>query len=282
MFFLPLFFNLFLSIVSSEIEVFSFPMFFRVSLNYFSIYTCYLIALSMKKYDIKKFLYSFNYLGIMNGVLGVLQMITKKKLLIGDFNSSILYTEGLVDGNRAVGIAGSNNSAGNLAVLLYTISLYNLLEKKDKRSFFSCMFSIIFVMLTQTRIGIVGIFVSTIIMVLGFRTSKKEAFLKKVIFLSFSIFSLILGLLFFQNKLISIFITNRGNTESYRFVQLDYALNTAISKHPYIGIGVGQWRSYLYNNYGILNIPIHSQMFNFWIENGLIIFILIQIIRNNF
>ncbi len=290
-FFMPLLLNIFLSIFSNKIEIFSFPMFVRVALNYFSIYVCYLIALSMRKYDLKKFLYAFNYLGIMNGVLGILQIISKKKLLIGDFNSSILYTEGLVDGNRAVGIAGSNNSAGNLAVLLYTISLYNLLTRKDVTSFFSCLLSVIFVMLTQTRIGILGIFVTTIIMVLGFKSSKKEFFLKKMIFFSFGIFGLVLGLLIFQNKLISVFVTNRGNTESYRFIQLDYALNTAISNHPYTGIGTGQWRSYLYNNYGIVDIPIHSQMVNFWAENGFIVFalfiimniiVLMQVIKNNF
>lgn len=57
-------------------------------------------------------------------------MLTKKTLLIGSFSESILYTEGIVDSNRAVGIAGSNNSAGNLGALLFIIALFNLYKKR--------------------------------------------------------------------------------------------------------------------------------------------------------
>lgn len=111
-------------------------MFLRVILNYVSIYLCFLLCKSIKNFYIESFFRSFNWLAILNGILGILQMLTKKTLLIGSFSESILYTEGIVDSNRAVGIAGSNNSAGNLGALLFIIALFNLYKKGF--TFFIC------------------------------------------------------------------------------------------------------------------------------------------------
>lgn len=130
LYFITLLINIIYSIFSDNISIDNFPMFLRVILNYVSIYLCFLLCKSIKNFYIESFFRAFNWLAILNGILGILQMLTKKTLLIGSFSESILYTEGIVDSNRAVGIAGSNNSAGNLGALLFIIALFNLYKKR--------------------------------------------------------------------------------------------------------------------------------------------------------
>ncbi|PAD33575.1 hypothetical protein CHH56_19095, partial [Terribacillus saccharophilus] len=69
----------------------------------------------------------FNFISIFNSLLSLAQLVTKKKLLIGGFNDSILYTEGAIDSLRVTGIAGTNNAAGNFSALLVCITLFNFL-----------------------------------------------------------------------------------------------------------------------------------------------------------
>jgi hypothetical protein len=269
-FFIPLF----LEILFFTKDIYNFPNFLRQLLNYLSIYMCFLIGKSVKHISLTRFMTSFNLLAILNGILGIAQMITKKTLLIGNFNSSILYTEGLVNGNRAVGIAGSNNSAGNLAALLFVVVLFNFIKDKNIYSFIAIILNLIFALLTQTRIGLLAIAITLLIVFINYKPKKRTDFLlKNLVF----IFLLILGLcilIFFGTKIIDVLFLNRGDTAGERFIQYKMAFNTAIANHPITGIGTGQWRSYLYGFYKLVDIPIHSQYLNFFVENGIVIFIL--------
>ena len=291
LYFITLLINIIYSIFSDNISIDNFPMFLRVILNYVSIYLCFLLCKSIKNFYIESFFRTFNWLAILNGILGILQMLTKKTLLIGSFSESILYTEGIVDSNRAVGIAGSNNSAGNLGALLFIIALFNLYKKKDLLSLSATMLTFLFILLTQTRIALLGIVPSLILIYTFNKSSTRSQFFKKsLLTISFvGISFLALFLLF--DKIYQVFFLNRGNTENSRMIQFNNAINLGAKHHLLSGIGSGQWRSYLYNNFGIVDIPIHSQMLNYLVENGLFVFvvaivfnigILVTILKNSY
>ncbi|WP_222848552.1 hypothetical protein, partial [Lactiplantibacillus plantarum] len=89
-------------------------------------------------------------MAILNGVLSILQYITGKTLLIGNLSQSIVYTEGVTNVKRVVGLAGSNNAAGNLGVLLFCICLYNTVTQKNLFSLFSLGITTVFSLLTLT------------------------------------------------------------------------------------------------------------------------------------
>lgn len=270
LFFIPLFISIFMFgyVIDNR------PMYLRMVLNYLSIYLCLLVALETPKLSIDTFLSFFDYLAIMNGLLGIAQMVTNKALLIGNWGGTILYTEGIVDGSRAVGIAGSNNSGGNLAAILFVISVANYLNKKKVISIVAIFTSFIFCILTQTRIALVAIFISILLYyVIDQRRSVHDMLKKYIIAILGAIFVIIVVIITYSD-ITQIFFLNRGSTQDQRLVQFQNAWEYAISIHPFIGIGAGQWRSFLYNHTGIVDIPIHSQYLNYWVENGVIIFIL--------
>lgn len=68
------------------------------------------------------------------------------------------------------------------------------------------------------------------------------------------------------DKIYQVFFLNRGNTENSRMIQFNNAISLGAKHHLLSGIGSGQWRSYLYKNFGIVDIPIHSQMLNYLVE----------------
>ena len=255
-------------------DIYNLPNFIRQTLNYFSIYLCFVIGKSIKKVSLEAFFNSFNVLAIFNGVLGIAQMITKKTLLIGNFNSSILYTEGVVNGNRAVGIAGSNNSAGNLAALLFVIIIFNLVWHKSWYSFIALVLNVVFAILTQTRIGLLAIAITFLIIFIDYKPKTRNgSLIKQILFSMLAILGVIV-LIVLGDKIINVLFTSRGNTAGERFIQYGIAWRTAIENHPLMGIGPGQWRSFLYGFYQLVDIPIHSQYLNFFVENGVFILIL--------
>lgn len=273
MFFIALFINIIYQYFFTDL-ITNRPMFVRLLLNYFSIFLCLDISENIEDISIMKVFRFINYLAIFNGVLGILQIITKKQLLIGNFNASILYTEGVVDSNRVVGIAGSNNSAGNLAVVLFVVAFFCLLLDKNWVSLLSVSVTLVFALLTQTRIALLAIFIAaTLLFTLIKLNTRQQVLIKHIVFIIVSIVTIFI-ISVFSNKIIQVLITDRGNTQSSRFIQYANAWNIVIKNHFWNGIGTGQWRSFLYDNYGLVDIPIHSQYFNFWIENGFLIFIL--------
>lgn len=271
-FFVPLFISIFTFPLMNSVN--NSPMYLRLTLNYLSIYFCLLIAIEVPKISLRTFFTFFDYLAIMNGILGIAQMITNKALLIGNWSGSILYTEGIVDGSRAVGIAGSNNSGGNLAAILFVISVANYLNRRKAISIVAILMSLVFCILTQTRIALVAIlFAILLYYVIDQRQSTQER-LKKYIIAIFGVIVVIIVIIFTYSDIAKVLFTDRGDTQSQRIIQFKNAWQYAIMIHPFSGIGSGQWRSFLYNNTGIVDIPIHSQYLNYWVENGIVVFLL--------
>lgn len=247
--------------------------FLRVALNYLTVAMIVFIAESKPRFSIKTFLQMFNYIAVFNGVLSVAQIVTKKSLLIGNADASILYTEGLVDTFRAVGIAGSNNSAGNLACLLFVICLYNLGENFTWLGASGMVMSVVAALLAQTRIAFVAMAVAAFIWFITYKTHSRDTLLVK--YIMGTIFVLLaltlLGLEF--EKIIQVFFVDRGDTQNARFSQYLNAWDFGVRIHPFLGIGMGQWRSYLYNFANLVDIPIHSQYFSVMVECGVPVFI---------
>lgn len=261
------------AIISWRTElIVSLPDFLRLGLNYATIGMIMAIAKSAPKFSLRTFFKIFNYLAIFNGILSVAQIITKKSLLLGNADSSILYTEGIVDTFRAVGIAGSNNSAGNLACLLFVICLYNLRDKFGWLPLSGVVMSIVAALLAQTRIAFVGMAIAAFIWFFSYETYSRNALLTKyimgILFVLGAMF--VLGIEF--DKIIQVFFSDRGSTQDARFSQYVNAWDFGLKLHPFLGIGMGQWRSYLYNFTSIVDIPIHSQYFAVLIENGIFAF----------
>ena len=72
---------------------------------------------------------------------------------------------------------------------------------------------------------------------------------------------------------------NRGNTESSRIVQFAEVFDNAVLKHPIWGIGLGQWRAYMYYTYDVIDLYIHSQYLNVLAEQGVISFLVFVFIN---
>jgi O-antigen ligase len=260
-------------------------------ITYISIYILILIFKSIDTINVDRIYYSINYLAIFNGVLGIAQYITGKSLLIGDFNSSILYTTATnIETIRSVGLAGTNNAAGNFGALLFGIVFYNCLTKKSFFSILALGITLTFSILTLTRIGYIAIIVQIIIVFLFYYPKTRRGTHLKIILFTFSISTLIIFALIFSTSIINKIITERGNTELARFIQYDRIFKFIISKHPFAGIGTGQYKEYMLSNFGIYDIDIHSQYLNILAENGLIFFmsffilnlyILIRVLRSN-
>lgn len=254
-------------------DILDWPNFTIVFGTYLSIMMIYLMTASLNKINLNQVLYNFNYLAILNGVLSILQYITGKTLLIGNLSQSIVYTEGVTNVKRVVGLAGSNNAAGNLGVLLFCICLYNTVTQKNLFSLFSLGITTVFSLLTLTRIGYLGMLVAFVIVFIGYENKNSRfSISKKKIIGGAAVFLAVLLIVFHKPIIQKLFI-DRGNTSGERFKQYVNAWNTGVLHHPFTGVGIGQWQSYSYYNFGYVDLPIHSLYYNVLIENGLLLFI---------
>ncbi|MCO7124181.1 O-antigen ligase family protein [Sporolactobacillus shoreicorticis] len=233
-----------------------------------------LIYQSIKIYKFDKLLYYTNYLAIANGILAILQFITGKMLVLGSFNQSIFYYEGLTTVKRAVGIGMTNNAAGNLGAILFAVVLYNLLKNKDLTSLFSLIFTLLFSFLTLTRIGYVAIFVELVLIVVTTRIKYIKMFLKKKWSVIGLTLFLIVSLLVTWNKINYYLFQSRGDTLTSRFIQYRRVLGDVVSHNFWLGVGEARYQYYLYANKGIHDLVIHSQYLNVLAEQGCIIFII--------
>lgn len=267
--------------LSNVLEIVDYANYFRVSFVYYAMILILFIYIGIKEIDISKILYSINYLALFNALLSFAQYLTGKQLLLGSINSSIIYTEGIVDIKRVVGLAGSNNSAGNFGALLFGVVLYNCLKSKDLLSWLTLFLTSIFSILTLTRIGYVAIAIEIIVAFFMYiPRNKLETKLKKWIFI------LGLGLLcittfLLKNKIISVLFTDRGNTADERFRQYNTVFKYILHDHILFGIGNGQYRTYIYeqSDHKIVDIPIHSQYLNVLAENGIFLFTLFVLLN---
>lgn len=245
--------------------------------------TLYLIFLISKKlsYECKeKILGLFSYVAIVNGVLSILQYIFGKKFLIGMWNDSILYTEGVKVTKRAIGLAGTNNSAGNLAVILFSICLYNYITKKGKKDLIALVMTIIASILTFTRISYLAITIEIIIYFFISNWSSLKAIISKIKIIFLLIMPILVILSMKINKIINTLFVERGNTQEYRFYQYNNIIEYCSNNIKFLnGIGIGQYRAYMLNNFSLKEIDLHSELLNVLVEMGWIAFILFLIIN---
>ncbi|MGZ0131897.1 O-antigen ligase family protein [Priestia megaterium] len=276
--FIPLFLQALISV--SYFKFSNIADVFGILNAYISIYLIVLIYRSIPNIDINKFLYSINYLALVNGILGIAQYITGKSLLIGSFNSSILYTEGAVDIKRVIGLAGANNAAGTFSAILFGVVLYNLLKKRNLFSLVALLITTLFAVLTFTRVGYVAIFAEILIFWLLYKPKKKRTQFMKIISFCFGLPIIAIVTSSFISGLINKLFTERGDTSSERFRQFQRAYDYVISNNWFSGVGIGQYKPYLLNHYRIADLPIHSQYLNVLAEQG--VFILIVFVLFNF
>ncbi|WP_270568134.1 O-antigen ligase family protein, partial [Clostridium beijerinckii] len=226
-------------------------------------------------YNYKKIVDFFSYLAIYNGLLAVAQYITEKKLLIGQFNKDIYFiTETGEQVKRVVGIAITNNAAGNLGCILFAVVLSNYLRTKGKIHLIALMFTSIFSILTLTRIGYIGIGIVIFINFLISKWNSMGALLKRlmVIMIVMTIVGIVVYL--FGNEIFYVLFEQRGNTQDARVIQFKFIFNNIIKNNNFwSGIGTGQYEYYTYNFLGYRDIDIHSEYLNILAENGILNFI---------
>ena len=271
-YFLPLFFYFGYELVSFRIN--EYDIYYQMISMYISIFIIILIYRSLEEIDLNQILYSINYLAIFNSLLGIAQYTTGKQLLLGNFDTSILYTEGVVATYRVVGLVASNNGAGNFGALLFGVVLYNFLKRKNSLSFIALILTLIFSALTLTRIGYVAIIIEILIFYFAFKPKSKKGINLKIIIFSIGTPFALSVLWIFSSQIINRLFVERGNTSESRFYQFQRIYEYIIPEHWLFGIGNGQYQSFLYSNFQILDAPIHSQYLNVLAEQGIIFFLM--------
>ena len=280
--FLSILFLVFIIINSFNNKIYEISKLIDLLTLYLSMYLLFVIYKNIDKIGKSKIISSFSYVAIINGSLSILQYVTGKKWIIGAFDHSIIYTEGIIETKRAIGIAGTNNAAGNLAAILFSVCLYNYMNKKSKTNLLAVILTIVAAILSFTRIAYLAIFIEIIIYFFISNWKNIRNIISKLKVLFF--IGLPSCLLVFINieKIINKLFLERGNTHSYRFFQYNNVVNYLNSQiNLFDGIGIGQYSSYLWNNYGIKEIDLHSQLANILVEQGilaLVIFVIINLI----
>lgn len=234
-----------------------------------ALFFCFISSFNISIYFFEKIIL---YVSFFNSILGFLQYITNKKLLLYDFNSDIEYTEGLVTVKRVVGLVGVNNGAGNLGAILFSILLFIYMRNRKKIFLVALIFDFIFTLLTFTRIAYVAIAITLIIAFFSVKMTEKSV-IKRLFILISSVFMLVLvGNKFFELTY-KILFEYRGNTEEYRLFQFKSAI-TLIRNNFLSGVGSGNYNAMTYLNFGVNNDPIvlHSQWLNVFVEQGFISF----------
>lgn len=247
---------------------------------YLSILFIGIMYKNLNEYNSERVLNAFSYIGIFNGILGILQYITNKKLLIGAFNDNIFYTQGGESVKRAVGLAFSNNAGGNLGAILFCIVLFNYLRTKRKIHLFAVVINGIFLALTLTRLGYLAAIVEAAIFFLFSKWDSISKIMKKIWLVLGGICCVSIIALVYGEKIYNTLFVQRGNTEMSRTIQYQNVFENIIFKNTFWnGIGVGQYKYYSYYNFGISDIDIHSQYINVLAEQGIFIFILFIILN---
>lgn len=271
LFFLPL---LLIFIFDFIVRTEDYYKFFSITFTYLSIYFLFLIVKSIKYLPVEKILNAVTILALINALLSILQYVTGLRLLLGSFSGSILYTEGAEVAKRAIGLAGTNNSAGNFGALLFAVILYNFIKKKSLFNGTVLVLTTLASILTFTRIGYIAIIIQLIIFFLFSKAKTKMQSYIKIFMTCFAIPIIALIFYIFSDEIINKLFVERGNTQSSRFDQYSRVFDYIISNDIWFGIGTGQYRHYMYDQFSILDIDIHSQYLNVLAENGIFILIL--------
>lgn len=218
---------------------------------------------------IKQVLLAIVIFSLINSVLSYFQYIFNSSFLLFNENDDILYTAGVVNTKRVVGLVGASNGAGNLAAILTPILILYTYKYKSKIGFLAIILNMLFCILTFTRIAYLAIFVEIAIGFLIIRSKNKLVLIKKSLLFIFLISLSGLISYFFYDDIYKILFTNRGNTHSSRFEQLEN-IKLILSNFSFFGIGAGQYVYYLAAYFSISDIVIHSQLLNILVEQGLI------------
>lgn len=239
---------------------------------YLAILLIALIFKTVNKYDYTKITNAISYIAIFNFFLSIFQFITNKKLLLGITNESIYYRDITGYIKRVVGIAGVNNAGGNLAAILYAVTMFNYLRTRKKIHLFAVLSTIGFSILTLTRIGYLSIIVITILFFIIFNWKSKRAILKRLFtMIVVAVFGL-LGLLLFGQDVYNKLFVDRGATQTSRFIQFKISFKYIIPENSFWeGIGGGQYTNYFFDKFGYYDMEIHSQYINVLVEQGLFI-----------
>lgn len=276
--FICVFIGILLSYLNGQINDIS--EFSAIITLYLAIFFIGFMYKNLNEYNVDQILNAFSYMAMFNGVLGILQYITNKKLLIGAFNDNINYSQNSGNIRRAVGLAFTNNAAGTLGAILFCIVLFNYLRTKSKIHLIALGINTIFLLLTLTRLGYLGALIETVVFFLYSRWNTMSKIIKKMGLILCGIWSIAIIALIYGEKIYNTLFIQRGDTEMSRAIQYQSIFQNIISKDTFWnGVGIGQYRYYTYYNVGIPDIDIHSQYICVLTEQGIIIFILFIVLN---
>lgn len=240
---------------------------------YIGVFCLYQVINSFKKISLEYVINMLVVIATLNSMLGILQFILNKKLLPGIWDESIYFLEetgGLV--KRIVGFAGTNNAAGAFGALLFCVVVYIFLREKKKRYILPLIFSGVFSILTLTRIGYLAIIVQIFIFYIFTEVNNKKKLLVKYLIFILGLAIVVFVLKQYGIKIYEILFLNRGYTSNYRLTQFDFAFRNVLRNNLLFGVGPGQFNRYLIENFGKIEIDLHSQYFNVLVEQGLFMF----------
>ena len=260
--------------IASPSIFFNYPKFFIMYITDLTLFLLFFAIHNFKNINVDKIIYNINYLALFHGILSIIQFITKKSFLLTNWDGNLLYTEGVVDTFRTFGLAGSNNAAGNFGALLFIVIFFNFKRRGDLFSRLCLFLTIIATALSQTRIGIIGIIVGVVTYAILniFKERKIKLSYNKVYLFLASFFVILLFFYISYDEIYQQLFLNRGDTASSRFIQFERVFNYALQNHINFGIGLGQWRTYLYYSYSIVDLYIHSHYLSILAEQGILIF----------
>ncbi|MGN7355879.1 O-antigen ligase family protein [Paenibacillus sp. SAF-054] len=205
---------------------------------------------------------------VCNSLLGLVQYVTNRSLLLFSAEDSINYYEGVKIAKRVVGFVGASNGAGNLGAILFPVLLYVFMERKNLFTLAAVVLNAAFLFLTFTRIGYLSVSVQFLIFLFHARLGIRYRLFKKLGVIAAAAIAAILTYRIFYDELFQILFLDRGNTESHRFVQFHNAFQL-LREHAWFGLGAGQYVPYMQKYYGMDDIALHSQFINTLVEQGL-------------
>jgi hypothetical protein len=246
--------------------------------TYFNIELMLIIFIILRRfnYEKKTVINVISVFSLMNAILGFLQYITGRVLI--DFKDSSQQITNLYLGERVSGFVIGDNGGGNLGAILFPLLIYKYKQDKNVFNFILILADVLFTIFTFTRIAYLAICVEVLVSML---LSVKNISIKQII-KSISTFIFVLGVgiysyLKYFNEIVNIFLGQRGDTQSDRFIQFAIAIKAFFST-PVLGTGHGQYNDYImYRIDTFDDLVIHSQLLNMLVEEGIIIFMLFSI-----
>lgn len=261
-------------------QIYDMARFWTIVSTYLSIFFIGFIYKNIQEYDYCNITNCFSYIAIFNGILGIAQFITNKKLLYGQFNDNIYYLQGGQLVKRVVGIASTNNAGGNLGYILFAAVFFNYLKRKNTVNLIALMLTSIFSILTLTRIGYIGITIVLFVNLIMSKWNSMSKIVKKILIIAMCAIIVVIIIAAFGDKIHYILFEQRGNTQDSRKIQFDFIFNNIMNYVGFwSGIGAGQYKFYAYNFIGYNDIDIHSEYLNIMVENGIAMFILFIVLN---